>query len=147
MDFRRGTKPILIATAVAARGLDISGVTQVVNYDLPDEIDEYVHRIGRTGRIGNKGKAVSFFVRDKDENIARALVKILSSSMQPVPQWLEEVAESATGTGYGPKGGKYGATDTRRGGGGGGDFSTGQYNAAEVQTNGVSNGVTEDEDW
>ena len=125
-DFRQGKCPVLIATAVAARGLDIADVKQVVNFDLPDEIDEYIHRIGRTGRIGNKGKAISFFARDKDENLARALVKILAESEQVVPDWLEEVAETALGTGYGPKGGKYGAKDTRRNQDG---FSTGNYNA------------------
>ena len=53
--------PILVATAVAARGLDIKGVAHVVNFDMPEEIDEYVHRIGRTGRVGNVGKATSFY--------------------------------------------------------------------------------------
>ena len=77
-DFKSGRCSILIATAVAARGLDIEDVKQVVNYDLPQEVDEYVHRIGRTGRIGNQGKAVSFFSRGKDEKLARALVKILA---------------------------------------------------------------------
>ncbi len=77
-DFRAGRCPILIATAVAARGLDIEDVKQVVNYDLPQEIEEYVHRIGRTGRIGNQGKATSFFCRGKDEGLARGLVKILA---------------------------------------------------------------------
>ena len=60
-DFKTGNKPVLVATAVAARGLDIKGVAHVVNYDLPKSIDEYVHRIGRTGRVGNVGKATSFF--------------------------------------------------------------------------------------
>lgn len=77
-DFRAGRCSILIATAVAARGLDIEDVKQVVNYDLPQEVDEYVHRIGRTGRIGNQGKAISFFSRGKDEKLARSLVKILA---------------------------------------------------------------------
>ena len=45
-DFRTGSKPILVATAVAARGLDIPGVAHVINYDMPDDVDEYVHRIG-----------------------------------------------------------------------------------------------------
>lgn len=60
-DFKSGKMPILVATAVAARGLDIKGVAHVVNYDLPKSIDEYVHRVGRTGRVGNMGKATSFF--------------------------------------------------------------------------------------
>lgn len=53
--FRTGKTPILVATAVAARGLDIPNVKHVINYDLPSDVDEYVHRIGRTGRVGNVG--------------------------------------------------------------------------------------------
>lgn len=53
--FRCGQSPILVATAVAARGLDIPNVKHVINYDLPSDVDEYVHRIGRTGRVGNIG--------------------------------------------------------------------------------------------
>ena len=60
-DFKTGRMPILVATAVAARGLDIKGVAHVINYDLPKSVDEYVHRVGRTGRVGNVGKATSFF--------------------------------------------------------------------------------------
>ncbi|XP_065069500.1 uncharacterized protein LOC135694609 [Rhopilema esculentum] len=113
-DFRSGRCSVLVATAVAARGLDIEDVKQVVNYDLPQEIDEYVHRIGRTGRIGNQGRAISFFSKGKDEGLARSLVKVLSDANQVVPDWLEEVAETALGTGYGAKGGgKYGGKDTR----------------------------------
>lgn len=77
-EFRAGQQTVLIATAVAARGLDIADVKQVINYDLPDEIEEYIHRIGRTGRIGNKGRATSFFSRGNDEALARALVKTLA---------------------------------------------------------------------
>ena len=62
-DFKSGRMQILVATNVAARGLDIKGVEQVVNFDLPNQIDDYVHRIGRTGRVGNIGKAASFFDR------------------------------------------------------------------------------------
>jgi ATP-dependent RNA helicase DDX3X len=57
--FRCGRSPILVATAVAARGLDIPNVKHVINFDLPSDIEEYVHRIGRTGRMGNLG-ACSF---------------------------------------------------------------------------------------
>jgi ATP-dependent RNA helicase DeaD len=58
--FRRGGNSVLVATDVAARGLDVDGITHVVNYDLPDETESYVHRIGRTGRMGRSGQAWSF---------------------------------------------------------------------------------------
>lgn len=77
-DFRTGRCPILVATSVAARGLDIEHVQHVVNFDLPNNIDEYVHRIGRTGRCGNTGRAVSFFDPEADTQLARSLVKVLS---------------------------------------------------------------------
>lgn len=54
--FRSGNTPILVATAVAARGLDIPHVKHVINFDLPSDVEEYVHRIGRTGRMGNLGR-------------------------------------------------------------------------------------------
>lgn len=77
-DFKKGTAPILIATSVAARGLDIPEVKHVVNYDLPSSIDEYVHRIGRTGRCGNLGKATSFYSHDSDSALVKSLVRILT---------------------------------------------------------------------
>ena len=73
-----GKAPVLIATNVAARGLDIPDVAHVINYDLPSDIDEYVHRIGRTGRCGNLGKATSFYNNDSDSALVSDLVKILS---------------------------------------------------------------------
>ncbi|GMT32238.1 hypothetical protein PFISCL1PPCAC_23535, partial [Pristionchus fissidentatus] len=66
--FRTGKCNVLVATAVAARGLDIPNVRHVVNFDLPNDSDEYVHRIGRTGRCGNTGIATSFF-NDKREEV------------------------------------------------------------------------------
>ena len=77
-DFRTGKAPVLVATAVYSRGLDIPNVKHVVNYDLPTSIDEYVHRIGQTGRLGNQGLATAFFDQGKDTQIARSLVKILA---------------------------------------------------------------------
>ena len=76
-DFKLGKAYILVATSVAARGLDIPAVKHVINYDLPSAIDEYVHRIGRTGRCGNLGKATSFYDPSSDSGMAKALVKIL----------------------------------------------------------------------
>ncbi|XP_053725411.1 probable ATP-dependent RNA helicase DDX4 isoform X3 [Synchiropus splendidus] len=93
-DFRSGKCPVLVATSVAARGLDIPDVQHVVNFDLPGGIDEYVHRIGRTGRCGNVGRAVSFFDPDADRQLAGSLVSVLAQAQQEVPGWLEESAFS-----------------------------------------------------
>ncbi|KAI8377672.1 P-loop containing nucleoside triphosphate hydrolase protein [Radiomyces spectabilis] len=89
--FRSGKAPIMVATAVAARGLDIPNVTHVVSYDLPTDIDDYVHRIGRTGRAGNTGVATAFFNRN-NRNIARDLIDLLKEAKQAVPSWLESIA-------------------------------------------------------
>ncbi|TNM94370.1 hypothetical protein fugu_002546 [Takifugu bimaculatus] len=89
--FRSGKCPILVATAVAARGLDISNVKHVINFDLPSDIEEYVHRIGRTGRVGNLGLATSFF-NDKNGNITKDLLDILGEAKQEIPSWLESLA-------------------------------------------------------
>ncbi|KAL4608802.1 putative ATP-dependent RNA helicase an3 isoform X5, partial [Arapaima gigas] len=89
--FRSGRCPILVATAVAARGLDISNVKHVINFDLPSDIEEYVHRIGRTGRVGNLGLATSFF-NDKNSNITKDLLDLLVEAKQEVPSWLESLA-------------------------------------------------------
>jgi len=87
-DFKQGKMSILVATAVAARGLDIKNVAHVINFDLPKTIDEYVHRIGRTGRVGNRGKATSFFDSDIDMPLIGDLVKVLKQAGQTVPDWL-----------------------------------------------------------
>ncbi|KAL9977605.1 hypothetical protein ACROYT_G015028 [Oculina patagonica] len=71
-DFWSGRAPVLVGTSVAARGLDIPDVKHMINFDLPQDIEEYVHRIGRTGRIGNKGRATSFFQPGKDESPQRS---------------------------------------------------------------------------
>jgi ATP-dependent RNA helicase DeaD len=63
-NFKAGDSSILIATDVAARGIDVDGITMVINYDVPDDVDSYVHRIGRTGRIGRKGEAWVLVGRD-----------------------------------------------------------------------------------
>ncbi|MCL4124395.1 UNVERIFIED_CONTAM: hypothetical protein GTU68_031926, partial [Idotea baltica] len=78
--FKLGVRNVLVATAVAARGLDIKGVGIVVNYDMPKEVDEYVHRIGRTGRVGNAGVAVSYFDLEIDAHLSKPLVKLLSDA-------------------------------------------------------------------
>ncbi|KAE8410494.1 hypothetical protein BDV36DRAFT_289550 [Aspergillus pseudocaelatus] len=103
--FRSGRCPILVATAVAARGLDIPNVTHVINYDLPTDIDDYVHRIGRTGRAGNTGIATAFFNRG-NRGVVRDLIDLLKEAHQEVPSFLESIARE--GSGYGGRGGRGG---------------------------------------
>ncbi|XP_036831074.1 ATP-dependent RNA helicase DDX3X isoform X2 [Oncorhynchus mykiss] len=124
--FRSGRCPILVATAVAARGLDISNVKHVINFDLPSDIEEYVHRIGRTGRVGNLGLATSFF-NDKNSNITKDLLDILVEAKQEVPSWLESLGyenqhKGNTGRGRSKRfsSGGFGARDYRQTPGGGG---------------------------
>jgi len=125
--FRAGRTPILVATDVAARGLDIPHVTHVINFDLPSDIDDYTHRIGRTGRAGKKGRATALFLESKDGNMARPLVELMSEANQEVPEWLEGYASRSFGGGGGRRrggggggGNRFGGRDYRSGGGGGG---------------------------
>ncbi|KMZ96862.1 DEAD/DEAH box helicase [Plasmodium vivax North Korean] len=84
--FKRGIKNMLVATDVAARGLDISNIKHVINFDLPSNIDDYIHRIGRTGRAGNIGIATSF-VNDDNRNIFKDLLATLEECNQAIPRW------------------------------------------------------------
>ena len=88
--FKSSDLPILVATDVAARGLDVTGITHVINFSLGLSIDNYVHRIGRCGRAGAKGTAFSF-VTDKDIHMAGKLVDVLKAAHQPVPADLAEM--------------------------------------------------------
>ena len=81
-DFRSGRRPVMIATDVAARGIDIKEVKAVINYDFPTNIEDYVHRIGRTGRAGAKGIAHTFLEGGKDGKYARALADIMQKAKQ-----------------------------------------------------------------
>jgi ATP-dependent RNA helicase DeaD len=80
--FKGGRVPILVATDVAARGLDISTVTHVVNYDVPTSPDTYVHRIGRTGRVGRSGRAITF-VEDRQKREMEAIERHIGMSIEP----------------------------------------------------------------
>jgi ATP-dependent RNA helicase DeaD len=81
--FKAGRVPILVATDVAARGLDISTVTHVINYDVPTSPDTYVHRIGRTGRVGRSGRAITF-VEDRQQRELEAIERHIGTA---VTQW------------------------------------------------------------
>jgi ATP-dependent RNA helicase DDX23/PRP28 len=86
--FKSAKYDILVCTNVAARGIDVTGVTLVVNFDCPDNIHDYVHRIGRTGRANMKGKAITF-IGKKDEGIFYDLREYLEKNNQPVPNDLQ----------------------------------------------------------
>ncbi|PYI03278.1 P-loop containing nucleoside triphosphate hydrolase protein [Aspergillus sclerotiicarbonarius CBS 121057] len=113
-DFKAGIFPVLIATSVAARGLDVKQLKLVVNYDAPNHLEDYVHRAGRTGRAGNTGTAVTFLTEDQ-ERYSVDIAKALKQSGQKVPEpvqklvdaFLEKVKagkEKASASGFGGKG-------------------------------------------
>lgn len=149
--FRSGDCPILVATAVAARGLDIPHVKHVINYDLPSDVEEYVHRIGRTGRMGNLGIATSFF-NDKNRNICSDLVELLIETNQEMPSFLEEMSNDRYGgprrsnNSRGGGGNRYGggSRDYRqqpsRGGGGGSSGGNRGYGGSNTSNSGNSRG-------
>ena len=117
--FKRGLTPVLVATDVAARGVDVKDVGLVVNFDLPNEPEAYVHRIGRTARAGADGRAVSFCSEDELEFL-REIEKIIR---MPIPRWddhawhIESLAERHS---RGKSGGNHGPRPPSNGGGGGG---------------------------
>lgn len=123
---------------MAARGLDIPNVKHVINFDMPSDVEEYVHRIGRTGRMGNLGLATSFF-NEKNRNLTKDLVELIVESNQELPGWLEALAMESRSYGSQRTRGRgksnFGSRDYRmegrrdqnssRGGGGGGRFGNG----------------------
>ena len=88
--FSMGQLPILIATDIASRGLDFPRVTHVINFDLPTNIEDYIHRIGRTGRCGNTGTAISF-INEYNKPIIKNLYFFLKKSHQKISEWFEEL--------------------------------------------------------
>lgn len=116
-DFKSNVCNLLIATSIAARGLDVKELELVVNYDVPNHYEDYVHRVGRTGRAGRKGCAVTFISAD-EARYAPDLVKALELSEHPVPEDLKKLAEDfmakvnqgteqSHGSGYGGSGFKF----------------------------------------
>ncbi|XP_031830908.1 ATP-dependent RNA helicase bel isoform X2 [Nomia melanderi] len=135
--FRAGKTPILVATAVAARGLDIPHVKHVINFDLPGDVEEYVHRIGRTGRMGNLGLATSFF-NSKNQNLVRDLVSLLIEANQELPPWLDDLFSEVRYSGGGSRRAG-GSTKGRFSGGFGARDYRQQPSSGPVRNNGSSN--------
>jgi len=86
-EFRSGEKDILIATDILARGIDFVNIQSIINYDCPSSTTDYVHRIGRTGRGGNTGTAITFFT-DKDDHLIRPIANLIAETGQEVPRWM-----------------------------------------------------------
>lgn len=106
--FKRGEVPILVATDVAARGLDVKELKHVINYDFPNNTEDFVHRIGRTGRGGEVGFSYTFFEAKADGKNANDLVNLMHDAGQTVPQELLEIGRFS-------KGGKSGGSSWRGG--------------------------------
>jgi len=94
-DFVAGKSPLMFATDVCARGLDIKDVTHVVNYDMARDVESYIHRIGRTGRAGASGTSITYVNDAFDTECAPALIKIAKEAGQEVPEWLTKIASKA----------------------------------------------------
>lgn len=132
--FKNGSQPVMIATDVAARGLDVNNVVAVINFDFPTNCEDYVHRIGRTGRAGATGESYTFMTY-ADGKHARELMQLLSDAGQVVPPELQQMAMSAPRGGgggrgrYGGGGGGFGGRGAGAGGsygsGGGGGYGSG----------------------
>ncbi|VUC34155.1 unnamed protein product [Clonostachys rosea] len=109
--FKTNKSPIMVATDVASRGIDVRNITHVLNYDYPNNSEDYIHRIGRTGRAGAKGTAITFFTTDNQKQ-ARDLVNVLQEAKQNIDPRLAEMARYGGGGGRG-----YGGYGRGRGGG------------------------------
>ncbi|EJD74118.1 DEAD box polypeptide 17 [Loa loa] len=117
-EFRSGKTPILLATDVAARGLDVDDIKYVINFDYSNNSEDYVHRIGRTGRRDKTGIAYTFFTYANAPK-AKDLIKVLEEANQSIPPELHQMAKDNFSGGRGRYGGGY----KRSYGGGGGDFA------------------------
>ena len=151
--FSSGEVPILIATDVASRGLDFPNVSYVFNFDMPKNIEDYIHRIGRTGRVGNKGTAISFF-NSKNASIASELVNILNKMNQEVPEFLYQYYDEKKSFSNNGNNGYYhnkkkGGYNGRRGGnrGRGGMRGRGNYGNYNNNRKGGNNNGEQEQFW
>ncbi|KAI7275766.1 ATP-dependent RNA helicase [Hortaea werneckii] len=121
-EFKTGKSPIMVATDVASRGIDVKDITHVFNYDYPNNSEDYVHRIGRTARAGRTGTAITLFTTDNSKQ-ARDLVNVLREAKQQIDPRLAEMVR------YGGGGGGGRGFGGGRGGRGGRGGWTGSNNA------------------
>ena len=137
-DFKAGKIRVLVATDIAARGIDIDQLPHVVNYELPNVSEDYVHRIGRTGRAGNKGEAISLVCVDEDEFlnnieklIQKDIPKVWLKDFKPDPSIKAETINM---------GGNRGARNKPRGGSGNGSRGPNRGNGGRGNSGGSRNG-------
>jgi ATP-dependent RNA helicase RhlE len=108
--FRDGRYQVLVATDIAARGIDVSCISHVINFDMPDTTDAYTHRIGRTGRAAKTGDAFTFMTRE-DEAMVRSIERVLGEKVErctlPGFDYKKTVASSSTGAARPPRGHQY----------------------------------------
>jgi superfamily II DNA/RNA helicase len=126
--FNKGDFKVLVATSVAARGMDFDNIGLVINYDCPNTIDDYVHKIGRTGRKGKLGKAITFVDQKSDAFVLKGIVEILKSTDQIIPDEIHDyinLGYKSTQKGGGQKRNNdfSGNRDGNRGGNKGGNYS------------------------
>ncbi|KAI9331088.1 Ddx5 protein [Obelidium mucronatum] len=122
--FKSGDCPILVATDVAARGLDVKELKHVINFDFPKNVEDFVHRIGRTGRGGESGSAYTFFDPKVDRKNAGDLVQLMTDAGQEVPHDISALVQygGRGGGSRGGSGGRWRGGSSSRGGGGGGGY-------------------------
>lgn len=116
--FKTGRYRVLIATDIAARGIDVTGIGLVVNFDLPDNPEDYIHRIGRTGRAGLEGRAISFATPDQHGDV-RGIEKLMKGVL-PISSHPSHPKEQFDGRSQSPATHHYRSRRPQRGGGGGG---------------------------
>jgi len=142
-DFKGSVCNLIIATSVAARGLDVKDLMLVVNYDVPNHYEDYVHRVGRTGRAGVKGTAITF-ITPEEEKYAPDLIRALKESGRAIPKDLQDLSEvflkkkkeglvQGHGTGYGGSGFKF-------------DDAEAAAKKRERKANAIQYGLNEDDD-
>ncbi|KAK4876791.1 hypothetical protein RN001_009297 [Aquatica leii] len=139
-EFRNGKCNILVATDVAARGLDVDGIKYVINFDYPNSSEDYIHRIGRTGRSDSTGTSYAFFTPNNFKQ-AKDLVAVLKEANQVINPKLSEIASRCDNYGGGKSGGRWGYRNNFRGRENSGPRNHMRFSGGMNKQNGYTNGA------
>jgi ATP-dependent RNA helicase RhlE len=139
--FDKGKYRVLVATDIAARGIDVSHIKLVINYDLPDQLDDYVHRIGRTGRAGREGKAISFASPEQKRDVAKIqeLINVILPIKSPSGEELAPIESQPKKKQGGRRNGRGGGRKRSGGSGSGGGRGRGGKKRAFTSRKNMSN--------